>query len=401
MNCGPHPIELVFNSGENNRIKGIKSFLKTKNYHQEGKGHAFCQERASKTYILRENSSKPNIPGADTILFASSMALSYKLFHINYLNNLLVELRMKLVVTCVDFKLKNQPDVFPKSSWYYPSNKNKSDLHFTCENNLIYLLLTQFFFKLYLHSKRLYAHHFMTLILSFLCYDYIENSFEKNYPQDTIHQPNICIFSDRWISQTHTHKILECQPNIPYKPILSFSSLEDDTLPLPLSPKPVFKSAKASVEPLCPQLTSCNQKYGCTSVQNHNMLHIIKLISPLGYSSKHCDFIIAKGFIYLGGGYKRVVVELRRISTELNQFDQKSVSAQYITKLRERTCMQMRENQGIIMNHHELKNNFEALKAFSQQCLQWTDGTCFRVATRAYQATQAITTDSRRTSLPP
>ncbi|KNZ60934.1 hypothetical protein VP01_147g6 [Puccinia sorghi] len=38
-------------------------------------------------------------------------------------------------------------------------------------------------------------------------------------------------------------------------------------------------------------------------LQNHNMLSIIKLISSLGYSSKHCDCIIAKGFSYLGGGF--------------------------------------------------------------------------------------------------
>ncbi|KNZ51571.1 hypothetical protein VP01_38g2 [Puccinia sorghi] len=36
------------------------------------------------------------------------------------------------------------------------------------------------------------------------------------------------------------------------------------------------------------------------SVQNHNMLYTIRLISPLGYSSNHCDCIIAKGFYYLG-----------------------------------------------------------------------------------------------------
>ncbi|KNZ55945.1 hypothetical protein VP01_2539g3 [Puccinia sorghi] len=57
---------------------------------------------------------------------AVSMALAWKCFHITFLNNLQVEFRMKLVVTCVDFNLKNQPDVLPKSSCYHPSNMNKT-----------------------------------------------------------------------------------------------------------------------------------------------------------------------------------------------------------------------------------------------------------------------------------
>ncbi|KNZ51440.1 hypothetical protein VP01_3953g1 [Puccinia sorghi] len=58
-----------------------------------------------------------------------------------------------------------------------------------------------------------------------------------------------------------------------------------------------------------------NKMYGCFfgekadsqpsakhSVHHHNMLHIIKLISPLGCSSNHCDCIIAKCVFYLGAG---------------------------------------------------------------------------------------------------
>ncbi|KNZ53044.1 hypothetical protein VP01_335g3 [Puccinia sorghi] len=52
-------------------------------------------------------------------------------------------------------------------------------------------------------------------------------------------------------------------------------------------------------KPLFPQMSSCHHNLQLY-VQNHNMLYIIKLISPLGYSSKHCDCIIAKGFLYLG-----------------------------------------------------------------------------------------------------
>ncbi|KNZ51942.1 hypothetical protein VP01_3754g1 [Puccinia sorghi] len=104
---------------------------------------------------------------------------------------------------------------------------------------------------------------------------------------------------------------------------LFFSSLEDEPLLLPLSPKPVFEFAKATVSSflLCVclndrdetrlQLLPCHHN----SVQNHNMLYIIKLISSLGYSSKHFDCMIAKFFFILVKGYIRV--KLQRISTEL------------------------------------------------------------------------------------
>ncbi|KNZ44851.1 hypothetical protein VP01_875g1 [Puccinia sorghi] len=94
----------------------------------------------------------------------------------------------------------------------------------------------------------------------------------------------------QWISQKptqkHTHQSFEGQPILLCNLILSFSSLEDEPLTLPLSPKPVSKSSKATYFQPSEQ----------QSVQNHNMLHIIKLIYPHGYFSKNCDCIIAKGF---------------------------------------------------------------------------------------------------------
>ena len=42
-----------------------------------------------------------------------------------------VELKMKLLVTCVDVKLNNQPDVLPNSSCYHPLLMNNLDLHAT------------------------------------------------------------------------------------------------------------------------------------------------------------------------------------------------------------------------------------------------------------------------------
>ncbi|KNZ57800.1 hypothetical protein VP01_2069g2 [Puccinia sorghi] len=94
-----------------------------------------------------------------------SMALVYKFFQINFLNKLQVELRMILVVTCVDFKLKNKPDVLPKSSCCHPSQMNRSLSYIL--RNLIYIFLIQCLLKLYFNSRIHYGHHFMTLIFIF------------------------------------------------------------------------------------------------------------------------------------------------------------------------------------------------------------------------------------------
>ena len=42
-----------------------------------------------------------------------------------------VELKIKLLVTCVDVKLNNQPDVLPKSSCYHPLLMNNLDIYAT------------------------------------------------------------------------------------------------------------------------------------------------------------------------------------------------------------------------------------------------------------------------------
>ncbi|KNZ55815.1 hypothetical protein VP01_2575g1 [Puccinia sorghi] len=44
-------------------------------------------------------------------------------------------------------------------------------------------------------------------------------------------------------------------------------------------------------------LLPCHHNVQPYSLQNHNMLYIIKLISSLDYLSKHCDYILAKGFL--------------------------------------------------------------------------------------------------------
>ncbi|KNZ59382.1 putative signal peptide protein [Puccinia sorghi] len=109
-------------------------------------------------HILHHHSplENPNLCSIPTLIIntrAVSVAISCKCYHFT-LNNLQFELRMKLVVTCVDVKLNNQPDVLPKSSCYHPSN-SKSDIHSICQKNLIQNLLIQFFLKLYLTSKRI------------------------------------------------------------------------------------------------------------------------------------------------------------------------------------------------------------------------------------------------------
>ncbi|KNZ47019.1 hypothetical protein VP01_674g2 [Puccinia sorghi] len=107
------------------------------------------------------------------------------------------------------------------------------------------------------------------------------------------------------VSLKHTHWSLESQPNILCKPILSFSSLEDEPLPLPLSP---------SLSLTLPRLMSgiFYMKYGhilwlqgrltalsiMVSTESKHALH--NQTSQLGHSSNHCYFVIAKGVSYLG-----------------------------------------------------------------------------------------------------
>ncbi|KNZ52615.1 putative signal peptide protein [Puccinia sorghi] len=77
------------------------------------------------------------------------------------------------------------------------------------------------------------------------------------------------------------------------------------------------------------------------SVQNHNMIYIMKLISPLGYSSSHCDCIIAKGFF--------VLVELQRISTEIRT---------KFTKNQAKLVHNLQPTQTGISSVYEVKRNY-------------------------------------------
>ncbi|KNZ48424.1 hypothetical protein VP01_567g3 [Puccinia sorghi] len=91
---------------------------------------------------------------------AVCMALAGKCFHITFSNNLF----MNFFVTCDDVNLKNQPDVFPKSSCYHSSNMNKwhEATEFIQFSSLMSLGLMFCPEMIITHIS--YCHHFMTLI---------------------------------------------------------------------------------------------------------------------------------------------------------------------------------------------------------------------------------------------
>ncbi|KNZ54504.1 hypothetical protein VP01_292g3 [Puccinia sorghi] len=200
---------------------------------------------------------------------------------------------------------------------YFPSQAN---VKYHKENDLIHAQGLLFCLETII-THISYGHHFMTLILFILFYVIVmrihdslstgsinpDNPNHRSLTKPTQLSQTITICSESWLSnnltlvqvdlsKTHTQKIL-------WNLILSFSSSEDEPLPLPLSTKPVFKSAKATVLKFSLSIWFDNkaefQPSAQQSVQNHNMLYIIKLNPPLGYSSMHCDCIVAKGFFYL------------------------------------------------------------------------------------------------------
>ncbi|KNZ64191.1 hypothetical protein VP01_1056g1 [Puccinia sorghi] len=107
------------------------------------------------------------------------------------------------------------------------------------------------------------------------------------------------------------------------------------------SPPSLSSNMPRILKTLCPQLESCHhnlQPY----FMNHNLLHIVTLIYPLGYSSNHCDCIIDKCFFIL----ERALVELRRISTELK--------TKFI-KIRLKLCKNSTKTTGIISVYVQVK----------------------------------------------
>ncbi|KNZ60250.1 hypothetical protein VP01_1588g1 [Puccinia sorghi] len=84
-------------------------------------------------------------------------------------------------------------------------------------------------------------------------------------------------------------------------------------------------------------LVRCHYNLWPYSVQNHNTLYIIKIVSPLCYSSNHCYCITCKGFSYLFRGFdmdikpscNQFTKEFQRISTEPKTKFTKSISSVY------------------------------------------------------------------------
>ncbi|KNZ51416.1 hypothetical protein VP01_3966g2 [Puccinia sorghi] len=218
-----------------------------------------------------------------TITRAVTMALACKCFHITFLNKL-----MKLVVTCVDI-INNQPDVLPNSSCYNPSNMKKSSFHLVNKSYIYFAhpifleIIFEFQMTVKDHKEDELWTPFYDLDIIFLCYDHIENvdkSLAKSKGLINPDNPNHRslkkptklsqtkkIWSEAWIStnlmvhfmillqwKSQNKKIKPClegQKNILCKPIIYFSSMEDEPLLLPLSLKPFFKSLKATVLSFC------------------------------------------------------------------------------------------------------------------------------------------------------
>ncbi|KNZ43960.1 hypothetical protein VP01_966g2 [Puccinia sorghi] len=215
-----------------------------------------------------------------------------------------VKLRMELVETSVDVKLNNQPDLIHKSSFYHPSNRNKSDILSPAKKNPIYLLFIQFFLKLYFSSKDCQKQSKMYTLPSIwawcmFCLEIIINHISYIALLVNLHQflnpssvnpenPNhtrlknptqlsqtikVCAIHDNtplgklkkktlvWVSwwrvdlsnthpQTHTLELGRPKKR-PLRANPIFSSSEDEPLPLPLSPKTFFKYSKANVLSFC------------------------------------------------------------------------------------------------------------------------------------------------------
>ena len=82
-----------------------------------------------------------------------------------------VEPKMKLLVTCVDVKLNNQPDVLPKSSCYHPLLMNNLDLHATWQTIGYIFASSNFYLNQISSLKRLFRiiRKMMSFMLQSVC----------------------------------------------------------------------------------------------------------------------------------------------------------------------------------------------------------------------------------------
>ncbi|KNZ54255.1 hypothetical protein VP01_2999g1 [Puccinia sorghi] len=173
-------------------------------------------------------------------------------------------------------------------------NPKKSDTSFA--HPTLLEIISEFQMTVKDHKQNDLCSPFYYLYIHFLCNDHIENvdkSLSSEPPsisqsksirnlktklkkQIQLSQTIKVWYSAAWLSTNLKLQFmilmhLEGQPNI-----FSFSSLEDEPLPLPLSPKPVFKHAKATRKPLCLQLASCHhevQQYVTVTRQTYSPQH--------------------------------------------------------------------------------------------------------------------------------
>ncbi|KNZ57294.1 hypothetical protein VP01_2191g1 [Puccinia sorghi] len=300
-----------------------------------------------------------------------SMALECKCYHFTLFNNLQVEL--KLVVSFVDVKLNNQTDVLPKSSFYHLSNMSKTHM------KILLLKLKELFYDLDILFSCYYCIENMNKILASEPPSIFQSKFIRtvktkihktpateliqfssmmtsSIPPDApdhgsftkptqLSQP----IKNSWLSNKLTVQFMKClhlegQPNTLCKPILSFSHKKMNHLCFHSPP-----SLSLNVPRLLCRVFDFVEDFQPSaqqSVQNQNMLYIIKLIFSLGYFSKHSN---------LKPIYKIFFVELQRISTlNLGPISPKSgstcaqlttktqqVSSQYMTKFRDSTFIQV------------------------------------------------------------
>ncbi|KNZ58977.1 hypothetical protein VP01_1823g1 [Puccinia sorghi] len=262
------------------------------------------------------------------------MARGCKCFHINFLDNLLLTSGILLFVNCVDFKLKNQPDILPKSNSYitfahpifleiiFEFQKNVKNPN---ENFAIHAHGLMFYLEMIM-THISYGQHFMNLKFVFYLMVALKirikalplNKTNKNHPNDNnlVANQTFAYFfitlssSAAWLSTNLTLQFmillhLEGQPNILCKPILYFTFSEDD----PCCHSPA--SLSSNLPRLLCQLSACHHNLRLYFM-NQNMLYIIKLISPLGYLVRY----------YFNMKFSQVETNLRKICCSIQVYDQ-------------------------------------------------------------------------------
>ncbi|KNZ63208.1 hypothetical protein VP01_1172g3 [Puccinia sorghi] len=306
---------------------------------------------------------------------AVSMAFACKCFHIIFLNKLLDE----VVLTCVDvrssFYLLNKSYIYFSHPIFlqiiFKFQKTVKDHK---ENEVIHVQGLIFCLEMII-THIVYCHHFMTLILFFYVMIKLRITVKK-----IIHKPpfittgSINPDNPNHRGLTKPTQISQAMKICWWRVDLSNTHSQPHTLELGRPTRnsgdqssffPPWKMSHScchsppSLYSNLPRLLSvCYgdkadlQPSAQWSVQNHNMLYIIKLSSPLGYSSKHCDCIIAKGFLYLGRGFDML--------STLNQaefqqiYERVIVSAQYITSLTEIACLQVSWKLPRCLRFHQL-----------------------------------------------